>query len=112
MPLLTLAEEKGLAKDSLKTLISKIHSFAGAFSLVQCYKNEIALRIEGTFGQIHAYDSILKKVAPSTNGRYERNLSFRSTITEIMVAAEFHPFYIFGNYNDDHYPPAVSPYLF
>ena len=38
-------------------------------------------------------------------------LSFRSSIAEIALVAEFHPFYIFGNYNDDHYPPAVSPYF-
>ncbi|MDQ6762426.1 MAG: DUF6089 family protein, partial [Bacteroidota bacterium] len=85
--------------------------FCGGIFFSTVYKNEIALRIEATFGQIHAYDSILKKVAPTTNERYERNLSFRSSISEISVVAEFHPFYIFGNYDNERYPPAVSPYL-
>ena len=106
-----LGGRKGIGKKFVKDFNFKNTQFCGSIFFGAVYKNEIALRIEGTFGQIHAYDSILKKVAPSTNGRYERNLSFRSTITEIMVAAEFHPFYIFGNYNDDHYPPPVSPYL-
>ena len=106
-----LGGRKGIGKKFVKDFNFKNTEACGSMFFSAVYKNEIALRIEATFGQIHAYDSILKKVAASTNGRYERNLSFRSSITEIMFAAEFHPFYIFGNYNDDHYPPAVSPYL-
>jgi len=102
-----LGGRKGIGKKFVKDFNFKNTEACGSMFFSAVYKNEIALRIEATFGQIHAYDSILKKVAASTNGRYERNLSFRSSITEIMFAAEFHPFYIFGNYNDDHYPPAV-----
>jgi hypothetical protein len=106
-----LGGRKGIGKKFVKDFNFKNTQFCGSLFFSAVYKNEIAVRIEGTFGQIHAYDSILKSVASTTNGRYERNLSFRSNITEIMLAAEFHPFYIFGNYDDDHYPPAVSPYL-
>ncbi|MEO6290205.1 MAG: hypothetical protein ABIO76_09805, partial [Ginsengibacter sp.] len=28
-----------------------------------------------------------------------------------MLVAELHPFYIFGDFDEDHYPPAVSPYV-
>jgi hypothetical protein len=106
-----LGGRKGIGKKFVKDFNFKNTQFCGGLFFSAVYKNEIAIRIEGTFGQIHAYDSILKKVAATTNGRYERNLSFRSSISEVVVVAEFHPFYIFGNYNDDYYPPAVSPYL-
>jgi hypothetical protein len=106
-----LGGRKGIGKKFVKDFNFKNTEFCGSVFFGAVYKNEIAIRLEGTFGQVHAYDSILKSVAATTNGRYERNLSFRSPITEVMLAAEFHPFYIFGNYNDDHYPPAISPYL-
>jgi len=106
-----LGGRKGLGRKGVKDFNFKNTKFCGSIFFSAVYKNAVAIRLEGTFGQIHAYDSILKKVAPTTNQRYERNLSFRSSISEISLVAELHPFYIFGDYNDDHYPPAVSPYL-
>jgi hypothetical protein len=106
-----LGGRKGAGKNGVKDFNFKNTNICGGVFFSAVYKNEFALRIEGTFGQVHAYDSILKNVASTTSGRYERNLSFRSNISEISLVAEFHPFYIFGNYDDDHYPPAVSPYL-
>ncbi len=106
-----LGGRKGRGKKGVKDFNFKNTQFCGGIFFSTVFKNEIALRIEVTFGQVHAYDSILKKIVATTNERYERNLSFRSFIAEISLVAEFHPFYIFGNYNDDHYPPAVSPYL-
>lgn len=106
-----LGGRKGIGKKFVKDFNFKNTEFCGSIFFSAVYKNAFALRIEGTFGQVHAYDSILKNVAATTNGRYERNLSFRSNISEVALVAEFHPFYIFGNYNDDNYPPAVSPYI-
>ncbi len=106
-----LGGRKGIGKKFVKDFNFKNTKFCGSIFFSTVYKNEIAVRLEATFGQIHAYDSILKKVARTTNERYERNLSFKSSISEIMLVAEFHPFYIFGNYDEDHYPPAISPYL-
>jgi hypothetical protein len=106
-----LGGRKGIGKRGVKDFNFKNTELCGGMFFSAVYKNEIALRIEGTFGQIHAYDSILKKVAATTNGRYERNLSFRSSISEISALVEIHPFYLFGNFDEDHYPPAVSPYV-
>ena len=106
-----LGGRKGLGKRGVKDFNFKNTELCGGMFFSAVYKNEIALRIEGTFGQIHAYDSILKNVAATTNGRYERNLSFRSSISEVSALVEIHPFYLFGNFDDDHYPPAVSPYV-
>ena len=54
------------------------------------------------------YDSILKKVAASSSGRYERNLSFKSSILDLQLAVELHPLFIL-NLNPDN-PPLFSPY--
>ena len=102
---------KGVGKNFVKDFNLKNTMFSGGLFFDAMYKNEVGLRLEATFGSVKSYDSILKSVAPTTAQRYERNLSFRSSVSEISLIAEFHPFYIFGNYNDDHYPPEVSPYI-
>ncbi len=106
-----LGGRKGPGKKSVKDFNLKNTEFCGGLFFSVMYKNAIGVRLEGTFGSVKAYDSILKNVAASTSGRYERNLSFRSSISEVVAVGEFHPFEIFGNYNDEHYPPSVSPYL-
>lgn len=74
------------------------------------YKNAIALRAEGTFGKVTASDNTLENVKPTTYGRYERNLSFKSTITEVMLALEIHPLF-FKKYKEGKKLPRISPYL-
>jgi hypothetical protein len=73
-----------------------------------------ALRLELSFGRLSAYDSILSKV-PLTNiarARYNRNLSFRTNITEVAVIAEFHPLFAFIDWSStDRDAPRFSPYL-
>jgi hypothetical protein len=72
----------------------------------------VGLRIEYTTGMVGAADSSQKNYAASSDGRYERNLSFRSPISEVALIAEFHPLYIFKNWaNSDDPPPHFSPYL-
>ena len=50
----------------------------------------------------------MKSVETSTLGRYERNLSFKSKISEIQLALEVHPL-LFKDYEDED-PPRFSPY--
>lgn len=104
---------KGIGKKFVKDLNLGKTQLAYSLSLGAMYNNAIGLRLEATFGNIKAEDKILKKVAPSTYGRYERNLSFRSKITEFMIAAEIHPLYLFFKYDDENErtPPSFSPYL-
>lgn len=106
-----LGGRKGPGKNSVKDFNLKTTDLSGGLFFGIMYKNAIGLRLEATFGRVHGYDSILKAVAPTTTQRYERNLSFRSNIAEVVAVAEFHPFEMFGNYNDDKYPPVVSPYI-
>jgi hypothetical protein len=106
-----LGGKKGVGKKFIKDLNLGNTQLAGGIYFSAIFKNAIALRLEGTFGQVKAYDSILSKVKASTTGRYERNLSFRSNITEVMAVAEFHPLYIFKKYDENDVLPRYSPYV-
>jgi hypothetical protein len=103
---------KGVGKKFIKDLNLGNSQFAGSVFAGILYKNAVGIRAEGTFGQVKAYDSVLKSVKASTFGRYERNLSFRSKITEFSITAEFHPLYMFINWESrNEEPPRISPYL-
>ncbi len=106
-----LGGNKGDGKKFIKDINLGNTQFAGSIFASATYKNAICLTLEATFGQVKAYDSILKNVKTTTTGRYERNLSFKSSITEIIAAIEIHPLFIFNNYNQDKMPPQFSPYL-
>ena len=106
-----LGGNKGIGKKFVKDLNLGKTNLAGSIFLTATYKNMIALRLEATFGQVKAEDAVLRKVKASTFGRYERNLSFRSNITEFMLATEIHPLYFFNRYDEDKAPPRTSPYL-
>ena len=84
---------------------SATHPCAGLFAGVS-YNNVIGIRAELAWGQVSACDSILKKYAPATSGRYIRNLSFRSDIREVSAVIEWYPLSIFQG--ADH---SVLPYL-
>jgi len=106
-----LGGRKGIGKKFVKDFNAKTTQLCGSMFFSAVYKNEVALRLEATFGNVEAYDSILAAVKDNSEERYYRNLSFRSPISEIALEAEIHPFYIFGDYDEDHTPPPVSPYL-
>jgi len=104
-----LGGKRGIGKGFIKDMRMKtIRPSYGAY-LMAMYNNVIGIRLEGTFGQVCGYDSILKKVASSTSGRYERNLSFKSRISEFQLGIEVHPLF-FKNYEDED-PPPISPYV-
>lgn len=103
-----LGGNKGIGKDFIKDLNVKNTKLSGSFFIAATYKSFLGLRLETTIGKITAYDSILKNVAPTTTGRYERNLSFRSNIFELMLAAEFHPMFLSGGAEE---PSRWSPYM-
>ncbi|MEP7237611.1 MAG: DUF6089 family protein [Ferruginibacter sp.] len=104
---------KGIGKKFVKDLNLGKTKFAYSVSLTAMYQYMFAARLEATFGSISADDKVLAKVAPSTYGRYERNLSFKSKITDIMLGFEIHPLYIFNSFSqdDEKEPPLISPYL-
>jgi hypothetical protein len=106
-----LGGRKGRGKQGVKDFNIKNTQLCASIFATAIYRYDVALRLEATFGQVKGYDSILKAVAPTTGQRYERNLSFRSSISEIMLAAEFYPILIFGFYNQDVFPSLLQPYI-
>ncbi len=104
-----LGGKKGIGKPFVKDLRWKTaHQSFGIYGAVN-FHDAIFVRLEATFGQVSGADSILKNVAPSTFGRYERNLSFKSPIQEAQLAVEVHPLFFKTNY--DREPPRLSPYV-
>lgn len=106
-----LGGRKGIGKKGLKDFNIQNTHLAGSIFVGTMYKNAVGARIEATFGKVSAYDSILKNVAASTNGRYERHLEFQSKIAEAALLVELHPFEMFMSFDDDNLPPEVSPYV-
>ncbi len=106
-----LGGKKGKGKKLIKDVTLKNTQVSAGLYFAAIYKNAIGIRMEATFGQVNAYDSILKKVAPSTFGRYERNLSFRSSILEVAANVELYPLSILGKFDDEREPSRLSPYV-
>ena len=105
---------KGVGKRFVKDLNMGKTSICGGIFVSAIYKNAVALRLEGTFGKISGDDKVLEKVDPLdiAKTRYNRNVNFRSKITEFSLTAELHPLFIFINYEDrESDPPRMSPYL-
>ncbi len=105
--------KKGLGKKFTKDMNLGNTQVNGSLYLMATYKEAVAVRLEGTFGSIKAYDSILVNEKLTSQGRYQRNLSFRSKISEVSLIAEFHPLFMFIDWSlrDDQDPPRLSPYL-
>ena len=106
-----LGGNKGIGKKFVKDLNLGKTQFAGSIYLSATYQYMFALRLEATFGQVTADDKVLKKVKASTFGRYDRNLNFKSKITDFMLGLEIHPLYIMNRNDEEKEPPLLSPYL-
>jgi opacity protein-like surface antigen len=104
---------RGIGKKFVKDLNLGKTKIAGSVFLSAMYEYMFAVRLEATFGSVSGDDKVLRKVAPSTSGRYERNLSFKTKITDFMLGLEIHPLYIINRYDqdDEKEPPLFSPYL-
>ncbi len=101
---------KGIGKNFIKDINPGNTEPCGSVYLSAFYKNAIAIRTEAVWGIVKASDAVLKNIKESSGGRYDRNLSFRSSIFEISLLAEIHPRY-FKKYNRKEKLPRLSPYL-
>jgi hypothetical protein len=82
----------------------------GSIYFSSAYKNAFVLRTEAVWGVVKASDHLLQNIKDNSGGRYQRNLSFRSTIFELSLVGEIHPRY-FKHYTKNEKLPRVSPYL-
>jgi hypothetical protein len=105
-----LGGRKGFGKNFIKDLNIKNTRFSAGIYLAATYKSAVTFRLEATAGKVTAYDSILKNLQPNDKDgyRFRRNLSFRSIIFDVMLAAEMHPLFLA---NTDEDPSRWSPYL-
>ncbi len=69
----------------------------------------VAVRFEALWGDVAASDNVLRGVDGVAQSRYLRNLSFRSSIAELVLLTEFHP--LFLNTSDNAVMPLFSPYM-
>lgn len=105
-----IGRKQGNGRPFLKDLTFGNNQLNGSIYLSMLYKYAVGFRLEGTFGQVKAYDSI--SLPHVSEGRYERSLQFKSKINEVALVAEFHPLFIFINWlTRDDEPPRFSPYL-
>ena len=105
-----LGGSKGTGKMFLKDVNWSNSKFCGSIYVNIALKRGIVFRGDMTWGGIRASDGVLSKVKESTAGRYDRNLSFRSSIYDLMVGVEIHPLY-FKKYYPGQKLPRVSPYI-
>lgn len=104
--------KKGIGAKFLKDLnMGKTHLSGGVFASV-LYKYAVGLRLEGTFGNVSANDNVLAGVTDIAKERFNRNVNFRSRISEISLMAELHPLFIFIDWPAKEVgPPRYSPYI-
>ena len=102
---------KGLGKKFLKDINWKNTQRCTNLFIGAIINDAFSVQIQGTFGSVQAYDSILSKYKTddATKGRYFRNLSFRSAISEVALTGEMHPL-LLKDYGDGAFPH-LSPYL-
>ena len=111
-----LGGNSGKGTPFLKDLNVGNNRLNGSLYFSGLYKYMIGLRVEGTIGQVKAYDSILKNVASTSQGRYQRNLHFKSKIHEISLVSELHLLTMFREFvlkedRNAEGPPRFSPYF-
>ncbi|MEP6596864.1 MAG: DUF6089 family protein [Ginsengibacter sp.] len=97
----------GNGKRGVKDLNIKNTTLYGSIYVGANYKNFLGVRLEGTIGKVKSYDSLLAGVKTTAWGRYNRNLSFRSPIKEILLTLELHPLDFIRTLD----PPTFSPYI-
>ncbi len=105
-----LGGKKGNGRNFFSDINPGNSQFAGSIYLSARYRSFIAVRFEGTFGAVKASDNVLEKFKNESPYRYQRNLSFKSSIDEVMLLAEIHPLF-FKRYHIGEKIPQISPYV-
>lgn len=107
-----LGGKKGIGQRLFKDLNLGYTHLSGGIFFCASYKNQVALRLEGTFGKVSSEDVVLKGITDIAKERFNRNLNFQSNISEVALLVEVHPLLIFIDWPaKDRALPRYSPYL-
>ena len=85
---------------------NQTHPCAGLYIGV-LYDQLLGVRVEANTGKVSGADKVLNPDHPSAKERYQRNLHFQSTVSELAVLVEIFPFSLL---NKASYP-LLAPYL-
>lgn len=89
--------------------VKETNFFNGLYA-VATWRDWLGVRLDVYKGILEAADSNLKGTTNKwAEGRYVRNLSFKTSLFEISAGIELHPLMMFNN--EDKEPPRFSPYL-
>ena len=109
-----LGGKEGIGEKFIKDLnYGKNASCYGLYGSM-LYRDAIGIRMEACFGKISADDAVLSSVPVNdiARARFNRNLSFKSNITELSLLTEIHPLFLFVNReNAENDPPRISPFI-
>jgi len=106
-----LGGRRGNGARGLKDLRFKDMTFGGGLYAKVLYKNIFGVRFEINRGRVKGSDDELESVKSTAIDRFDRNLSFRSNITEVNLLGEFYPLTLFGKGGPVYVNHALSPYL-
>lgn len=104
-----LGGNRGKGTTFIKDLnLSLTKVMKGAF--VTFYPNEwLGIRVAGELGKLEGEDKIIDTKGVDELWRKQRNLDFRSNISEAYIAGEIFPLMILNSDHED-YKPRLSPY--
>lgn len=106
-----LGGTKGVGKGFVKDINLPYTKFTAGVSAGLLYRSILGMRLEYNAGSISAADAILKGDESLARYRYQRNLHFRSKISELLLLGEWHPMPLFSSTVQDRSPSPFSPYL-
>jgi hypothetical protein len=100
-----LGGKRGTGRAFIKDLNWSNSRPAASIHIAATYQYAIGARLELLSGSVQASDNELKNVASSSYGRFERNLHFKSRITDIQFIVDVHPLFLMTDK-----VPRLSPY--
>jgi hypothetical protein len=100
-----LGGRKGAGRPFIKDLNWSNSRPAAGVYVAGTYQYAIGARLELLSGTIQASDRELNDVRGTTFGRFERNLHFKSRITDIQLSIDVHPLFLLTEK-----APRLSPY--
>lgn len=102
-----LGGNKGIGKKFIKDVNWNQGRVTAGLFVAANWQSVITARVDFNFLQLSGSDAVLKNKTGIAQGRYQRNLAFKTNVTELTGLVELHPLFIKTNSK----APAFSPYI-